>query len=122
MLGVRRTTCNDMCYFESGYVPIHAIVKSKQRKFFVNMYRERADLVDDPFRFVLDLVLSNRYNTRKYCHNLIHDVDVNDCQLEVNSIKTKLARSDSLRRVVYCNVMNVSLAVHDLYTKKNNIF
>ena len=29
MLGVRRTTCNDVCYIEAGYVPINAIVKNK---------------------------------------------------------------------------------------------
>ena len=33
MLGVRLTTCNDVCYIESGYAPLKAIVKSEQRFF-----------------------------------------------------------------------------------------
>ena len=66
MLGVRRTTCNDICYVEAGYVPINTIVKSKQRKFFVNMHRDRIGITDDPFGFVLDLVLKSRYRTEKY--------------------------------------------------------
>ena len=40
MLGVRLTTCNDLCYVESGYVSLKAIVRSKQRKFFVKMYNQ----------------------------------------------------------------------------------
>ena len=33
MLGVRHSTCNDMCYVESGYSSLKAIIQSKQRKF-----------------------------------------------------------------------------------------
>ena len=34
MLGVRLTTCNDVCYIESGYAPLKALVKFKQSNFF----------------------------------------------------------------------------------------
>ena len=34
LLDVRLTTCNDVCYIESGYVSLKAIVRSKQRKFY----------------------------------------------------------------------------------------
>ena len=122
MLGVRRTTCNDVCYVEAGYVPINAIVKSKQRKFFVNMHRDRIGIIDDPFGFIIDLVLKSRYNTEKYLYKLIHDVGINDCQQEVNLIKNNIARSESSRRKIYNNVMNVNLVVHDIYTKRHNIF
>lgn len=121
MLGVRRTTCNDVCYLESGYVPVNVIVKSKQRKFFVNMYRERLGMLDDPFAFVLNLVLNSRYNTRKYIYNLINEVDINDYQQEVQLMKNKIERSESSRRVVYRSVINTNLAVHDIYTKRHNI-
>ena len=31
LLGVRFSTCNDVCYLESGYSPLSAIIKNKQR-------------------------------------------------------------------------------------------
>ena len=34
LLGVRRTTSNDICYTELGYPPLQDLVKSRQRKFF----------------------------------------------------------------------------------------
>ena len=121
LLGVRRTTCNDVCYLESGYVPLSAIVKSKQRKFFVNMYRDRITMADDPLGFVLKLVLDNRYNSRKYVYNLINDHVVNDFKNEYEILKDKLIRSDSSRRVVYRDVINKDLIINDIYTKKNFI-
>ena len=121
MLGVRRTTCNDVCYLESGYAPLNAIVKTKQRKFFVNMYRDRMSVLDDPLGFVLKLVLDNRYSSRKYLFNLINDNTVNDCQNEIQVVKDKLMRSESTRRVLYRNTMNKDLTVNDIYTKNHSI-
>ena len=66
MLGVRLTTCNDLCYVGSGYVSFKEIVRSKQRKFFVKMYNERFNLIDDPLGFTLKLVLRTRYCTTNY--------------------------------------------------------
>ncbi len=34
LLGVRRTTCNDVCYVESGYPPLQDLVKYRQHKYF----------------------------------------------------------------------------------------
>ncbi len=34
LLGVRMTTCNDLCYLESGFPPLRALVTQRQRKFF----------------------------------------------------------------------------------------
>ena len=40
LLDVRLTTCNDVCYIESGYSSLRAIVKDRQRRFFIKMYNE----------------------------------------------------------------------------------
>ena len=37
LLGVRSTTCNDLCYVEAGYPPLKDLVKNKQHIFFANM-------------------------------------------------------------------------------------
>ena len=121
LLGVRRTTCNDVCYLESGYPPLNALIKSKQRKFFKSMFTERTTMLDDPLGFVLQLVLASRYNTSKILHKLINDNYINDCQNELQEIKNKLIMSESSRRVVYSGVMNTHLVVNDIYTKKHSI-
>ncbi|KAG0710657.1 hypothetical protein GWK47_022359 [Chionoecetes opilio] len=41
MLGVRKTTCNELCLAELGYSPLRALILAKQRKFFSEMWRER---------------------------------------------------------------------------------
>ncbi|XP_068242383.1 uncharacterized protein [Palaemon carinicauda] len=40
LLGVRKSTCNDLCYLEVGMPTLKAIVRDKQRKFF-KKYAER---------------------------------------------------------------------------------
>ena len=121
MLGVRLTTCNDVCYVESGYVSLKAIVKKKQRKFFVKMYSERFNLDDDPLSFALKLVLNNRYNTRTYLDNLINDNSIDDFQSDMQSLKNSILTSESSRRIVYRDTMNTNLSVHNIYSKRHNI-
>lgn len=41
LLGVRKTTNNDVCMVELGVPPICSLVKAKQRKFFKKMWCER---------------------------------------------------------------------------------
>ena len=120
LLGVRPTTCNDVCYVESGYLPLKTIVISKQRKFFKQVHSDRVNMLDDPLGFVLKLVLSSRYTTKTYLSNLIN-TEINDYQSALQNLKNDITSSDSSRRVTYCNVMNPSLTVHNIYSKKHNI-
>ena len=121
LLGVRLTTCNDLCYIESGYTSLKAIVKSKQRKFFTKMHNDRINLLDDPFGFSLKLVLNNRYNTRTYLYNLINNNSVDDCLGDIQVLKNSIISSVSSRRCTYRDTMNTSLSVHDIYTTRHNI-
>ena len=122
MLGVRLTTCNDICYIESGCAPLKAIVKSKQRIFFARMFNERQHIQDDPFSMVLTLVLGSRYNTKTYLQNLIDNDNFNDYQCEFEILKAQLRGSSSSRKSTYYNMMNKNLMVHDIYSKRHNIF
>ena len=121
MLGVRHSTCNDMCYVESGYSSLKAIIQSKQRKFFVNMYNERCVLNDDPLGFVLKLVLNSRYRTKNYLTDLINNSNVNDINRDYEKLKNDLSTSNSSRRIVYSTTMNSSLSVHNIYLSRENI-
>ena len=71
--------------------------------------------------FTLNLVLNSRHSTRKYLYNLINS-SINDLQNNSELLKSNLRRSESSRRVVYCNVTNPNLTVHDLYLKKHVVF
>ena len=121
LLGVRLTTCNDLCYIESGYSSLKAIIKSKQRKFFIKMHNERVNLLDDPLGFTLNLILNSRYNTRSYLNNLISDNYVDDCLSDKQVLKDNIMLSESSRRMTYRNTKNTSLSVHEIYTKRYNI-
>ena len=116
MLGVRLTTCKYVCY-----VSLKAIVKNKQRHFFVKMYSERFNLDDDPLSFALKLVLNNRYNTRTYLNNLINENSIDDIQSDMQSLKDSIITSESSRRIVYRDTMNNDLSVHNIYSKTHNI-
>ena len=119
LLGVRGTTCNDLCYVELGYPTVQAIIKSRQRKFFKKMYSERRDIEDDPFIFALNLVTGQRYNTRRYVLELVNE-DVNDMQVGMGKVKESLLASHSSRRKTYLE-MNPNLTVNNIYMSKHNI-
>ena len=78
-------------------------------------------MLDDPLGFVLKLVLVSRHNTSKILDKFVNDNNINDCQNELQVIKTKLISSESSRRVVYSGVMNTHLVVNDVYSKKHSI-
>ena len=96
------------------------MVKSRQRKFFVKMYNDRINKCDDPFGLVLNLVLRSRYSTKNYVYDLINN-GIDDIQHESVLLKNNLSNSESSRRLVYREVMNVNLSVHDIYLIKMNI-
>ncbi len=58
LLGVRKSTCNDVCCVESGYLPVQDLACYKKKKhYFVHAsWWERIHRYDDPLHFVLDLV------------------------------------------------------------------
>ena len=62
LLGVRKTTVNDLCLVELGVPPLQALVKQRQHDFFVKMNTDRNGAVDEPFNFAMDL--TRDYNTR----------------------------------------------------------
>ena len=120
LLDVRMTSCNDVCYVESGYNSLTSIVRHKQRHFFAKMMSERYGLQDDPLGYSLRLILGNNYNTSKYLQNLIDNINFNDCQQDNESLKTSLRDSESSRRRVYCDI-NGNLSIHSIYNSKHNI-
>ena len=122
LLGVRLTTCNDVCYIESGYNSLKTIVKSRQRSYFTKMFNERSRIFDDPLGFSLSLVLNGNFSTGNYLNNLISNSNFNDCHHEILMLKDSIRHAVSSRRITYCNVINIDLSIHNIYTYKHNIY
>lgn len=97
LLGVRKTTCNDMCYIEAEYPPLQDLVRSRQRKFS-KIRREWSLMNDDSLMFTVCMVLSTRYNTQTYIRQLF-DEPVNDVALAMEKLKNNILASNSSRRL-----------------------
>ena len=119
LLGVRKTTCNDICYTELGYPPLQDLVRSRQRKFFSKMWRERSLMDDDPLVLVIKTVLEARYSTRTYVDGLIYET-IDDFQNAKETLQNNIMTSGSSRRVTY-REMNPDLKVHEIYSTKHNV-
>ena len=119
LLGVRKSTCNDLCYLEVGMPTLKAIVMDKQRKFFKSMWRERSGMGDDPWVHVMKLTLEYNSPTSKYLSDLI-SIDKDDIKEDLLNLKQGVRESNSSRRLTYKS-LNSELGVHDAYTKKINI-
>lgn len=116
MLGVRKTTCNDLCLMELGYPTLRSLILSKQRKFFSSMWRERKDMCDDPLSHAIKITLSNNTQTSRYVRDLINN-NVHDVENAIENIKLKIISSESNRVKLY-NTINPDFSVHPIYMSK----
>ncbi len=86
MLDARMTTCNDLCYIESGYAPVHCLIRKKQRAFLRRVWSERSQLIDDPLMLALRTVMRAQYNTKQFIQDLLLD-NVDDVEVGRQEIK-----------------------------------
>ena len=116
LLGVRNTTCNDLCYMELGLPPLKALVTSKQRAFVKAMWRRREHLDDDPWTHAMNLARQARTATSRHLEDLlIRDTDdVGEASANLRDIIVNAAGS---RRAKYAT-LNPTLSVHSVYTKR----
>ncbi len=119
LMGVRKSTSNNVCYIESGYSSLNNLVIYKQHKFFHSMWRERTPYTDDPLRHVMTIVLDSNTPTTRILRDFVNQ-EVTSLGDRMESIKNEVRLSSSSRSLVYMNI-NASLSVHDVYKKKNII-
>ena len=119
LLGVRRTTSNQVCYAEAGCPPLADLVKYEQHKFFRNKWSEREYLVDDPLIFAINLIKS--YNNPISRHIIYFTGnEVTPLSVAMDSLRASISQSASSRCVVYKEI-NPTCSVHSLYVNKHNI-
>ena len=96
LLGVRMSTCTDVCYAELGLPPLKFLVMAKQRKFLQRMWGERQLMVDDPWVHAVKLVLETNITTSRYIDGLI-DNNIDDAKAGKDYVKLALSNSTSSR-------------------------
>ena len=119
LLGVRMTTCTDLCYVELGYPPLKYLVKAKQRKFFSKLWNERRGMDDDPWTHAAKITLATNTLTARHIKGLIEE-RCDDVQIGLEYIKRVISTSTSSRRVTYMT-LNPSLSVHPIYRERGGV-
>ncbi len=99
LLGVRLSTCSEVCYAELGLPLVKYLVKAKQRKFFQSLWRDRQHMRDDPWAHVVKVILDSNTRTGRYINSLITD-DVDDVAQGKGAVKFSILNSMSSRRIV----------------------
>lgn len=119
LLGVRMTTCTDLCYVELGYPPLKYLVKAKQRKFFSKLWNERRGMDDDPWVHATKITLATNTPTARCIKGLIEE-RCDDVQFGLEHIKQVISTSSSSRRVTYMT-LNPNLSIHPVYKERGGV-
>ena len=119
LLGVRKTTNNDICLVELGFTPLQALVKAKQRPFFQKMWLERNAIVNDPLMHAIQVTLSYNDSMSRYLRDMTRN-NINDIEEAQSVLKTKIMNSNSNRLIFYKSI-NPIFDIHDIYTKNCNV-
>ena len=119
LLGVRKSTCNDVCYVEAGYPPLQDLVRNKQHKFIRTMWQERSSYTDDPLTFVIALVRGSSTCTGRMLKEFINN-DVPEMPVTMQKVVQGIVNSDTSRRLTYKEI-NPDFSVHYVYKERHTI-
>ena len=115
LLGVRKTTTNDVCMIQLGLPPLRALIRAKQRTFFKNMWTQRNAMNDDPLIHVMKMTLRYNDTGSRYISDLIFG-NTDGISEAKDELKIKITNSVSNRLTFYKSI-NPELVVHDIYMK-----
>ena len=118
MLGVRRSTPNQVCYAEAGYPTLPDLIRHKQLKFFSKMWSERSRMNDDPLALAIKLCTDCNTPTGRLVSELVNQIP-NISSLSEN-VRDFVAHSATTRCLVY-QEMNPTFETHPIYTTKHSI-
>ncbi|XP_063848678.1 uncharacterized protein LOC135093363 isoform X9 [Scylla paramamosain] len=86
LLGVRKLTCNDICYVESGYPTFKDLIRQRQHKFLYSMWHERSGYDDDPLAFTIRITVNSNTSTSRTVREMIN-TNVPDLSLVMKKLK-----------------------------------
>ena len=112
LLGVRKTSTNQLCLLEGGFKPLAGLVKDRQKKFFDKMASRTAHH-QDPFSHAMEIVNSFNKPMSKYITS-IKDGS-NFALTELQGIKELVSSASGTKFRTYVQ-LNPDFAVHALYS------
>ena len=113
LLGVRRTTANDLCLTELGLPSAKAYVGNIQKRFFERTLESRRNTPEDPFMFVYQLCQQAKTPCAKYVNALLQKGDI--IEDDIREIKLRVRESNGSKFVTY-RELNPDLDVCAIYT------
>ena len=117
LLGVRKSTPNDVCYAEAGYPSLPDLVRFRQHKFFNKMSSERTGMVDDPLMFTIDLYIGANTATSATISDFLH-TDVPAMRDLIQNVHTRITASTGSRCITYRSI-NPDFALHTVYRERH---
>ena len=113
LLGVRKTTCSDLCLVESGFLSLSAEVDIRRTRFF---QRKCKDLQDDSIlTFTMQLASSLNTSSSKLIRDMLNSQLSKDDYR--NQVRAKVRQSNSSKRITYVT-MNPTLEVPSVYRNR----
>ena len=119
LLGVRKSTPNDVCYAEAGYPALPDLIRQKQHQYFVKMSNERQGMGDDPLMFAMNLAREANIVPGVSIGNFL-STSVPDSRSLMQNVYERIAASNGSRYVMY-RTINPSFSLHSVYTERHSI-
>lgn len=117
LLGVRRTTPNDICLIEAGCTPLSQRIRIAQRNLIQKLISDRRFAYRDPFYTIWEMC--SRENTRaaRYINQLLAEPPCD----ALHVIKNRITASTGTKFVTYSTIINPTLTVHHAYSQSMSV-
>ena len=113
LLGVRKSTCNDLCLIESGMPALETLIQERRSRYFKKVRNNIEE--HEHLKFAFDLISSCNSPANKIISDSLRVVNWKSETL-VKLMESIGVKTDSSKRSVYLQ-MNPSLETPTLYTK-----
>ena len=119
LLGVRRSTSNELCMAELGLPQLEAMVQDRQRSFFQGVSASREQMVDDPLGFTLRTALNHNTPTSRYIRALIANPGNEKDNSITRNQNTIRANTRLSTRYEWFKTVNPHLTTHRIYESRD---
>ena len=113
LLGVRRSTCNDIVYIETGLPDAKNFIRDRQNKFFRKLY-DSSHYRGSYIERVINLVKNNRTPAGRYIVGLENE-NINILENFQLNLRNSIINSNSSKRNAY-KLINPDLSVNKIYS------
>lgn len=119
LLGVRKSTPNNVCYVEVGYPSLPELLNLKQYMFFSKMELERPEMTDDPLIFSMEIATIRNTPISRAIRRFI-DTNKPDMKNLMQNVYERITASTGSRSEVYRN-LNPNYTPHGMYKERHAV-